>query len=56
VADGEPHRFVGPQEDDPYAAWSPDGTTIAVRAACALYRVPATGGQAERIGPGVVQA
>lgn len=52
AAGGEPEKLSGLGEDDPHIAWSPDGSTIAALGGCGLYRLPAHGGQPQKIGPG----
>jgi dipeptidyl aminopeptidase/acylaminoacyl peptidase len=53
---GAPERLAELHEDDPYLAWSPDGGALAALGACGLYRVPAAGGTAEKVGQGAVLA
>jgi len=39
-------------EDDPYPAWSPDGATLSILGALALYQVDADGSNLRAIGEG----
>jgi Tol biopolymer transport system component len=55
VAGGEPKRLTNFAEDEPFPAWSPDGTEIAVMATGGLYVLPATGGEPRKVGLGVSQ-
>lgn len=52
TAGGSPEQLDVPPEDDPYTAWSPDGTAIAVIAGCGLYVLPLSGGEARKVGTG----
>jgi len=52
TAGGEPQRLTQLVEDEPSPAWSPDGSELAVMATGGLYRVPAAGGEARKIGVG----
>jgi len=49
---GMPQRLTNLVEDEPAPAWSPDGSELAIMATGGLYRVPASGGQARKIGLG----
>jgi dipeptidyl aminopeptidase/acylaminoacyl peptidase len=49
---GEPSRLTSFLEDEPYPAWSPDGSTLAIVATGGLYTVPATGGEPKKLGLG----
>ncbi len=50
--DGALRRLAPMAEDEPYAAWSPDGTTITVLATGGLYRLNADGTGLHRIADG----
>lgn len=52
VADGAVARLTHLSEDEPYAAWSTDGTTLTVFATGGLYQVAADGSSAKKIGRG----
>ncbi|MGH2585198.1 MAG: TolB family protein, partial [Dehalococcoidia bacterium] len=53
---GTSERFPDLREDDPYIAWSPDGSSLAVIGACGLYLLPAGGGASQRIAPGTARS
>jgi Tol biopolymer transport system component len=52
---GEPRKVADLREDDPYLAWSPDGTAMAVIATCGLYRLSLGSEEPQKIGPGGTQ-
>ena len=49
---GALHRLTFVGEDDPYPAWTPDGTTIIALATGGLYELRADGSALRRLGPG----
>ena len=52
VPDGVLHRLTFFGEDDPYPAWTPDGTTVMALATGGLYELRADGSALRRLGPG----
>jgi Tol biopolymer transport system component len=52
VADGSVVQLTDFGEDEPYPAWSADGSMLTVMATGGLYQMTADGGDLHRIGPG----
>jgi dipeptidyl aminopeptidase/acylaminoacyl peptidase len=56
VEGGEAQRLTHFLEDEPMAAFSPDGKELAIIATGGLYVMPATGGEPKKVGLGGAQA
>ncbi len=57
AADGRgTHRLTDSRQDDDHPSWSPDGAWIVFAREGALFRVPAGGGPARRVGRGLGNA
>ncbi len=52
VADGTIHRLAALAEDEPYPAWSRDGSSVAVLATGGLYQIEIDGSAPRKIAPG----
>lgn len=54
VESGQTERRASLVEDEPHAAWSSDGTKIAVIGAGALYEIPMPAGEPKKVGQGAI--